>query len=99
MKKGKIEDQRLQDIVDKILAVSSPEKIVLYGSRARKENGSRSDFDLAIFGRVDMGKVWNNVQNASTLLKIDLLDFDELPEGKFKQKILAEGVVIYERKV
>ena len=99
MKNIDIKDKRLQDIVDKIVAVSTPQKIVLYGSRARQENGSRSDFDVAVFGKVNMGKVFDSVQEARTLLNIDIVAFDDLSDDLFKQKILKEGVIIYERKI
>jgi predicted nucleotidyltransferase len=92
-------DSRLQDIVSRILAVASPDKIILYGSRARGKNGSRSDFDIAVFGRVDMGKIWDNLSEAQTLLKIDVVAFDELNNQVFKDKILNEGIVLYERKI
>ena len=99
MKYKEITDKRLQDIVDKILAVSSPDKIVLYGSRAKGGNGARSDFDIALFGKVNMGQVWDSIQSAQTLLDIDVVSFAELADGAFKQKILAEGVVVYEREI
>ncbi len=92
-------DKRLKDIVDKILAVERPDKIVLYGSRARQENGSLSDFDIAVFGKVNMGKIDNSLREARTLLKIDLLNFDELENEALKKKIIKEGVTLYERKV
>ena len=89
----------MQDIVDRILAVAGPEKIVLYGSRARQANDPLSDFDLALFGRVEMGKIWASLEEAKTLLNIDVVAFDEARDEKFKRKILEEGVIIYERKV
>ncbi|MDI6732049.1 MAG: nucleotidyltransferase domain-containing protein [Candidatus Margulisbacteria bacterium] len=94
-----IKDERLQDIVNKILAVADPDKIMLYGSRARNENGSRSDFDIAVFGKVNIDKIWDNLQEADTLLKIDLVAFDELTNEILKKKILAEGIILYERKI
>lgn len=38
----------LQEIVNRILSVGSPRKIVLFGSRARGEARSDSDLDLLI---------------------------------------------------
>jgi len=97
--KKKIEDKRLEDIVKRILSVDQPEKIVLYGSRARKENGSVSDFDIAVFGKVNLSKIMDCLENAETLLKIDLVAFDEITDEKFKKKILEEGIILYERKI
>ena len=92
-------DPRLKDIVNRILAVDWPEKIVLFGSRARKDNGQRSDFDLAVFGKVNLAKIMANLEEAETLLHIDIVAFDELYDEKFKQRILNEGVTLYERKI
>ena len=94
----KIEDKRLEDIVQKILKVDQPEKIVLYGSRARAENGSHSDFDIALFGKVNLGKIMDELEEAKTLLKIDVVVFDELQNGNLKEKITKEGIILYERK-
>jgi predicted nucleotidyltransferase len=95
----KIKDKRLEDIVQRILAISQPEKIVLYGSRARGKNGKLSDFDIALFGKVNLAKINDNLEEAKTLLKIDLVLFDEIINVKFKKKILEEGLILYERKV
>jgi len=97
VKKQKINDGRLQNIVERILAVSDPDKIVLYGSRAKQTGSSLSDFDIAVLGKVNMGRIWDSLQDARTLLNIDVVEFDDLPEGKFKNRILEEGVIIYER--
>ena len=94
-----IKDKRLKDIVKRILAVERPNKIALYGSRARQENGSFSDFDIALFGNVRLGKIMDSLEEARTLLKIDIVLFDELTNEKLKKKILEEGVTLYERKV
>ena len=92
-------DKRLRDIVQRVLSVSVPDRIMLFGSRARGDYRSRSDFDLALFGRVDLGKVHERLEEADTLLGIDVISFDEVDDERLKNKILEEGVVIYERKV
>ncbi|MCX5751441.1 MAG: nucleotidyltransferase domain-containing protein [Candidatus Saganbacteria bacterium] len=91
-------DKRLKDIVKRILAAGQPDKIVLYGSRARKENHSLSDFDIALFGKVPLGKIMDGLEESRTLLKLDIVLFDELKNKNLKKKILEEGVVLYERK-
>lgn len=94
-----IKDKRLRDIVRRILAVAQPDKIVLYGSRARQENVSLSDFDIALFGDVNLGKIMDSLEEARTLLKIDIVLFDEIQNEKLKRKIQREGITLYERKV
>lgn len=95
----KLPDERLNDILRRILSVSQPEKIVLYGSRARRDNGKLSDFDIALFGDVNLGKVLDVLDEANTLLKIDVVAFDGIRDTGFRQRIMDEGLVIYERKI
>jgi len=92
-------DKRLQDIVKRILKVSQPDKIVLFGSRAGGANRRLSDFDIALFGKVDLSRIKAELEEAQTLLKIDLVSFDALTNKNLKNKILEEGVVLYERKI
>ena len=92
-------DPRLADIVERILRVDHPHKIVLFGSRARKENGRLSDFDIALFGQINIAKVRDAVEEAKTLLKVDMVAFDEIGDENFKKKILQDGIVIYEAKI
>lgn len=41
-------DQRLSEIIERIVEVARPEKIILFGSVARGEMGPNSDFDLLV---------------------------------------------------
>ena len=95
----KKKDKRLEDIVKRILAVENPDKIVLYGSRARREHEGLSDFDIAIFGKVRLGKIMDSLEEARTLLKIDIVLFDEIQNENLRKKIKEEGVILYERKI
>ncbi|MEO0348249.1 MAG: nucleotidyltransferase domain-containing protein, partial [Pseudomonadota bacterium] len=60
-------------------------RVILYGSRARRDNKERSDIDLAVdcTGATDREwfKVINIVDQADTLLKIDCVRFDKLLDG------------------
>ena len=73
---------------------------VLFGSRARGDNRERSDYDVAIFGDVspdDKLEIFLKIEELPTLLKIDVVYFDELEEDIFKQNILKEGKIFYDR--
>jgi uncharacterized protein len=50
MKAGKktVSEEILQEIVRRIVAAVEPEKIILFGSAARKEMGPDSDLDLLV---------------------------------------------------
>ena len=41
-------DQRLSEVIERIIEVAQPEKIILFGSAARGEMGPNSDFDLLV---------------------------------------------------
>ncbi|NGZ28491.1 MAG: nucleotidyltransferase domain-containing protein [Magnetococcales bacterium] len=42
------DSQLLQDVVDRILATTQPERIILFGSAARDQMGPDSDLDLLV---------------------------------------------------
>ena len=72
----------------------------LFGSRARGDNKERSDYDVAVFGSVtdsDKAFISGCIEELPTLLKIDLVYADELPQDKFYENILKEGVIFYDR--
>ena len=41
-------DPKLNEIIDRILQVMTPEKIILFGSRARGDQKETSDYDLLV---------------------------------------------------
>jgi len=57
MKSGTVDPLILDEIVHRIVACASPEKIILFGSGARGEMGPDSDIDLLIIkeGEFDAG--------------------------------------------
>ncbi len=103
-------DARLAGIVDIIVETVEPDKIILFGSRARDEEGAGSDYDLLI--------VKNGISNERTISRltyrsllehcsavpVDILVADERMLQKARGKIgdvltriLAEGRQIYAR--
>ena len=86
-----------------------PEKVILFGSHARREAGSHSDLDLLVVLRTDAGQPWrgNPIRRAITehfVLPVDvvvrspelLAEHGSRPQSTLYQ-ILAEGEVLYER--
>lgn len=78
---------------------SEIKNITLFGSFARGDASQISDIDLA-FSLADSSK-WGFIaqkirEHAKTLRKLDLVCFEKI-SGKFKQKILDEGIIIYEQ--
>lgn len=76
----------------------SIERVILFGSRARKENKKSSDIDLAIYG-VDEEKVKiiNRIDEINTLYSFDIIFVDNETSDKLLQQIKKDGVIIYNR--
>ena len=74
------------------------QKIVLFGSRARGDNHSRSDIDLAIYGMQDSNQslFWSDVDDLPTLLKFDLVFISDNTEHELIKNIEKDGVLLYE---
>lgn len=74
------------------------QKIVLFGSRARGDNHSRSDIDLAIYGMQDCNQslFWSDVDDLPTLLKFDLVFISETTDQELVKNIEKDGVLLYE---
>jgi len=90
--------------IKKIENLPFVEAIWLYGSRARGDESPRSDIDLAIVCPEASDAQWQMVltlvEQADTLLKIDCVRFDELPEDHaLRPNILKDKQVLFERKI
>jgi predicted nucleotidyltransferase len=94
----------MSNIVDRltkdISRFPSVEKIILYGSRARGDAEERSDIDIAVVCPNATDRewvdIWCVVDDAQTLLSIDLVRLDTASE-KLRGNVLREGKVLYER--
>ena len=88
---------RLKSQVSSKLSVT---KVILFGSFARGDATSVSDIDLAfeLKDPAEWAQLVDTIQaNARSLRKIDLICLPHV-SGNFKDKILNEGIVIFERK-
>lgn len=87
---------------DKLINLDFIEKIMLYGSRARKDHTDRADIDIAIDCPQASDENWLRVldiiENADTLLKIDCIRYDSLqPNSPLLQSINRDSIIIYQR--
>jgi predicted nucleotidyltransferase len=75
--------------------------IYIYGSRARGEERTRSDIDLAVSCPDASESQWQQVldiiENADTLLPIDIVRFDILPDGTLKENIRRDHQELYRK--
>lgn len=88
-------------IVARLRRMPVVERCVLFGSRARGDHDRRADIDLAIAcpnaSPADWARIWSMVDDAPTLLAIDLVRLEEAPEP-LRQAIEREGRTLYERR-
>ena len=74
-------------------------RLVLFGSRARGDNGPRSDIDLAVFGMPEANRsaFWMGTEELPTLLKFDIAHVSPDMDPAFLENIEKEGVTLYEQ--
>lgn len=72
-------------------------RVVLFGSRARETGQPRSDIDLAIEGCPDFPALEDRLQNELwSLLRLDVVNLDELSSDDLRAEIARDGKVLYE---
>lgn len=76
----------------------SASRLVLFGSRARGDCGTRSDVDLAVYGLspAQAGRFALELEELPTLLKFDLVRVDAQTAPALLENIEREGVVLYD---
>lgn len=80
----------LMAITDKLRKDIDPQKIILFGSKARGDFHSRSDTDIAVETEKQLSS--STLNGALDIVNLRTAD------AAFKEKLKKEGVVIYERK-
>lgn len=80
------------------------EKIILFGSRARSDFHSKSDYDIAVQAPRMEYREWSKWlvalhDDIPTLNELDILRLDNLDNEALKQKITVEGKIVYEKNV
>ena len=74
------------------------EKLVLFGSRARRDHMEKSDIDLAVYGCADCDNFYYDIQEKVwTLLEFDIINMEEKVSESLRQEISRDGVVLYEK--
>ena len=77
------------------------DKVILFGSRAKGENESGSDIDLALLGeKLNLDDILNARIELDEILfpyKTDLVIYERIKEKELKEHIDRVGIVLYER--
>ncbi|MGA3323097.1 MAG: nucleotidyltransferase domain-containing protein [Terriglobia bacterium] len=102
-------DNLIDDIVRRIVETAHPEKIILFGSRARGDARPNSDFDLLVIKESDEPGYRRDaplyVALAGLNVPVDVMvytpeevtDWSAVPQA-FITTAVREGKVVYERK-
>lgn len=81
--------------IKKIKTLPFVEKVILFGSRAKKTNRKMSDFDIAIVCPKATNLEWNQIleiiENADTLIPIDCVRFDQATKD-LQEQIIKYGI-------
>jgi predicted nucleotidyltransferase len=99
--------EREKEILDGIKRVLleelNPGRILLFGSRAKKETKrtQNSDFDIAVSGKMPeiskFSRIKDRIESVAGLYKVDIVFLDSVDSG-FRDVLLEESRVIYEQK-
>lgn len=93
---------QIEDVYEQIRQIAEKfdvKKIVLFGSRARKTNHSKSDIDIAVYGceKFDLFSDSLN-EDLWSLLELDIIDMDHKNVSPdLISEIERDGVVLYEK--
>lgn len=100
-------DRLLNEVITRIRRVLHPERIVLFGSRARGEARPGSDYDLLVIQESDQpryrrsGPVYTAVADLPAEVEVlvytpaEVREWDSVPQA-FVTTALREGKVVYE---
>lgn len=89
----------IERLVKHAIELLKPEKIILFGSRARGDSRAHSDYDLAFVLANDNNLAWArflvDVEEAPlTLLPVNLVAWSEADED-LRRNIAEEGIALY----
>lgn len=89
------------DFFKRLQSLPYVESIILFGSRARGDADEYSDIDLAITAPAATAEEWNTLtellDNAPILEMLDVVRYDTLDDGLYKQQIDKYGKCLYVR--
>lgn len=106
MDRKKIVDQKILDeIIQRIVEVAHPDKIILFGSAARGEMGPNSDVDLLVIKsgahRLDLtGQIYMNLHGVGEAVDIIVVTPEDVERYRDSHALviapaLREGKIIY----
>jgi predicted nucleotidyltransferase len=93
-------EKAIIDNLEKAQLLDKIDRVILFGSRARGDENTYSDVDLAFdspnITQSDWLAIINVLEELPTLLKIDAVNYNEV-SAELRRQIDLQGVIIYER--
>ena len=93
-------DSIREKALETLIQLAKPKRIWLFGSRARQDSSSGSDYDFALEGPAlsegDRWRIHEALEALPTLRSFDIV-WLEAASDTLKERILSEGVCLYER--
>ena len=90
----------LTKLIELLVAETHPRRIFLFGSRARGDNKSYSDFDFALEGTTLAIRherlLREKLVRAAGIYRVDLIELEKT-ENSFRDAIYKQGKLLYER--
>lgn len=100
--KVNIDDKVLKELSKIFNNYYRVQKVLIFGSRARRDNKKTSDVDLAVFSEDISDREFNllvdEINEIDTALSFDVVHFEKLKKDSLKENIIKDGILIYERK-
>ena len=93
-----LDDKLINGIRDICSLYSNREKVILFGSRAVNKEKYNSDIDLALIGEFDIlfcERLKLELSNLPTLLKFDVISYNDIENKELKDSIDTYGKIIY----
>ncbi len=98
----------LQEVVERVVAVAHPVRIVLFGSAAREEAGPHSDIDLLVIVEEPVhrghltGQIYMNLLGVEHAVDVVVVTPEDVERYRSTPSLiikpaLAEGQIIYDR--
>ncbi|PYV19622.1 MAG: hypothetical protein DMG21_01000 [Acidobacteria bacterium] len=103
-----LSDEIVREIVRRIVETAQPEKVILFGSRARADARTNSDFDVLVITRSDEPRHQRSaalyVALADLPVEVEVMvytpeeveEWSQVPQA-FVTTAVREGTTIYER--
>ncbi len=99
-------DKKLQEIINRILQIIIPDRIILFGSRARGDYREDSDYDLLVIksGVQDeikiARKIYRNLIGVDESVDVmvekpETIEIHKNNPGYIYKKAIKEGIVVY----